>query len=401
MSWPLKLSIYALCIFFTSASYTMCIPFLPMYLLELGAPLDSIELWTAGVFSACFLIAGIMAPIWGKISDLKGKKLMAVRASILLCLSYILGGFITAPIHLLGIRVLQGFANGYLPVVLSMVSSQSPQSKLGSSLSIIQSSQLIGTVSGPLLGGILADIYGYRSSFIIAGCFLAIVSLITIFTPEEPKQQQHTTNQSSLWSDLKHCFITAEICIPLILFFMLQATIMATNPLMPLYVSELLGGLSDIGFYTGLACSAPPLIGAFCSPLWGVFGQKKGYYKAMALTFLGSGLCTIGQGLASSYTLLLISSGLLGLFIVGIMPALTASLTLSINSQFIGRAFGTLTMMGQFGAMVGPFLGAAVAKNQSISHQFYLSGAILIILGLFIGYRYFQHRARKISGTNT
>ena len=396
MSWPLKLTIYAICIFFISSSYTMCIPFLPVYLLELGAPREQIEIWTALVFSSCFLIAGIMAPIWGKVSDIKGKKSMAVRASILLCISYICGGFITAPIHLLGIRIMQGFANGYTPVVLSMVSSQSPKDKLGSSLSIIQSSQLIGTVSGPLIGGLLADIYGNRASFIIAGILLCLVSLITCVTPYSNDQSEITTSKSSIFADLKHCFVTREICEPLLLFFILQCAMLATNPLMALYVSKLICSFDDIGFYAGLACSIPPLIGAFFSPLWGIFGQKKGYYKAMALTFLGSGLCTIGQGSSSSYESLLVYSGLMGIFIVGIMPAMTASLTLATNSDFRGRAFGAMTMMGQFGAMLGPFMGATVSQNYSISHQFYLSGLILIAVSVLVGYRYYQGRHRKL-----
>lgn len=397
MSWPLKLTIYAICIYFTSASYTMCIPFLPVYLLELGAPKESIELWTALVFSSCFLIAGIMAPVWGKISDIKGKKSMAMRSALLLCISYSCGGIVTAPIQLLGMRIIQGFANGYLPVVLSMVSSQSPKEKLATSLSIIQSSQLVGTVSGPLIGGLLADVYGYRASFIISGIFLAIVVVITYLTPESKNTDEITTTKTSIFQDLKHCFITRDIFELLLLFFILQIAMLATNPLMALYVYELLGSFDNIGFYAGLACSIPPLVGAFFSPLWGMFGQKKGYYKVMSLTFLGSGIFTLLQGSASNYYSLLIYSGVLGLFIVGIMPSLTASLTVATSSDFRGRAFGALTMAGQFGAMFGPFLGAAVSKNYSISYQFYLSGLILIALSMFLSYRIYQKRKDKLT----
>ena len=54
--------------------YTMIIPFLPIYLLELGVPKDDVALWSGLVFGITFLIAGIMAPIWGKIADNKGEK---------------------------------------------------------------------------------------------------------------------------------------------------------------------------------------------------------------------------------------------------------------------------------------------------------------------------------------
>ena len=68
--------------------YTMIIPFLPIYLLELGVSKDDVALWSGLVFGITFLIAGIMAPIWGKIADNKGKKRMALRAGFAIAVSY-------------------------------------------------------------------------------------------------------------------------------------------------------------------------------------------------------------------------------------------------------------------------------------------------------------------------
>ena len=270
MSWKAKLWTYTVCIFFTSGSYTMCIPFLPVYLLELGAPEESIEVWSALVFSSCFLIAGIMAPVWGKISDTRGKKSMALRAAVLLALCYTLGGLVTAPIQLLGVRILQGFANGYLPVIMSIVSEDSPKEKLGTSMSFIQSAQLVGTVSGPLLGGSLAHIFGYRASFIIAGCCLTLVVFITYLVPGTKKAVAAVTKaapQTSIIADLKYCFtnpIVRELLIAGAIFSMVM---LAIQPLLSLYVAQLIGGYADVAFYAGLACSLPPLIGAFTSQI--------------------------------------------------------------------------------------------------------------------------------------
>ena len=64
--------------------YTMIIPFLPIYLLELGVPKADVALWSGLVFGITFLIAGIMAPIWGKIADNKGKKRMPCALALAL-----------------------------------------------------------------------------------------------------------------------------------------------------------------------------------------------------------------------------------------------------------------------------------------------------------------------------
>ena len=363
----------------------MCVPFLPVYLLELGAPKEDIEMWSALVFSSCFLIAGIMAPVWGKISDVKGKKSMALRASFLLCLCYTAGGLVTAPVQLLFIRILQGFANGYLPVVLSMVAQQSPRERLGTSMSIIHSSQLAGTVSGPLIGGLLADIYGYRSSFLIAGVYLAIVVIITWLTPEDKTSTQSARNNTSIIQDLKFCLTTPSISQILLLFFTFQMAMLATGPLMALYVAEMMGGYENAGLYAGIATSLPPMIGALIAPLWGMFGQRRGFFPALVITLSCSGIFVALQGVATTYSTLLIFSGFLGMFIVGILPSLNSALSVATTSDFKGRAFGAMTMAGQFGSMMGPIMAGVVSSYMTISHQFYVSGCILMLMAFMAG----------------
>lgn len=399
MSWNLRLGLYSFCIFFTSSSYTMCVPFLPVYLLELGAPEETIELWSALVFSSCFLIAGIMAPIWGKISDVKGKKSMALRSAILLFISYGVGGIVTAPIQLLGMRIIQGFANGYLPVILSMVSSQSPKEKVGTSLSFIQSSMLAGTVCGPLIGGLLAEAFGYRASFLIASAFLAFITVVTYIIPDSGDKSEITQERTTILQDLKTCFTDKVISEILALFFIFHLIMMAIQPLLSLYVGQLLGGYSDIAIYAGIAVSVPPMVGAIAAPIWGFLGQRHGYYRSMAAAFMGAGFFLILQSFAPTYTVLMILAALMGLFIVGVVPALNASITLATPPDFKGRAFGAATMATQFGCMFGPLLGAAIANLLAIRYQFAVSGTLMIVMSLYTGYRFIKNRKERIAAT--
>lgn len=60
--------------FFMASAYTMLIPFLPLYLLELGVSQARVHLWTGLVFSSAFFVAGIMGPVWGKMADTRGEE---------------------------------------------------------------------------------------------------------------------------------------------------------------------------------------------------------------------------------------------------------------------------------------------------------------------------------------
>jgi DHA1 family multidrug resistance protein-like MFS transporter len=123
MNWKLVLGILTANVLFMSSSYTMLIPFLPMYLtLELGVPESDVNIWSGIVFSASFVMSAVMAPIWGKLADKKGKRLMAIRASFLLSISYFLGGIVQTPEQLALMRLFQGFAAGLWPMELAIMS---------------------------------------------------------------------------------------------------------------------------------------------------------------------------------------------------------------------------------------------------------------------------------------
>ena len=283
---------------------------------------------------------------------------------------------------------------------MSIVSEESPKEKLGTSMSFIQSAQLVGTVSGPLIGGSLAHIFGYRASFIIAGCFLTLVVLITYLVPGTKKAAAAVKSvpHTSIIADLKYCFVNPIVRELLIAGAIFSMVMLAIQPLLSLYVAQLIGGYEDVAFYAGIACSLPPLIGAFTSPMWGYLGQRRGYYRVIALTTFGAGVFLAIQSQAPTYLILMIMSGLMGVFIVGFNPALCASLTLATPDDFKGRAFGALTMAGQLGCMVGPFLGAAVSSGLEMRYQFTVSGAVLILLSIYFGYRFVMLRHAKRQG---
>ena len=89
MNWKAVLAILTCNVVLMSASYTMLIPFLPMYLInELGVTSDNVNMWSGIIFSVTFIVSAVMAPIWGKLSDKKGRKPMAVRAGVGLAITY-------------------------------------------------------------------------------------------------------------------------------------------------------------------------------------------------------------------------------------------------------------------------------------------------------------------------
>lgn len=394
MGYKTKLYIFSLCVVFTSSSYTMLTPFLPLYLLDLGVGEHNIELWSAAVFSVCFLVGGTMAPLWGKLADKHGQKAMAVRSALLLTIAYTIGGLVQSPEQLFLMRILQGFAIGYLPAVLSMVSSFAPKDKLGASLGTVQSAQLIGTVGGPLIGGSLSHLFGMRASFFIAGILLFIAFAITVFMPSDKNESNKAAaSKSSIFSDIKWSFSNHDLREILCIFLCFNAVMVAIQPILPLFVAKLAGGFeNNVEVLSGIACSLPPFLGAITSPMWGAFGQRRGFFFSMSIALGGAGLFIFLQGFVTSITGLLIVSGMMGLFIVGVMPGLNASLALATPPEFRGRGFGVMTMCGQYGSMLGPLVSGTIAHMLTLEIQFITSGSFLMLLCVYTMLRVRQKR---------
>jgi len=395
MNWKRNLFVLGFSVACTSASYTMLIPFLPMYLLEIGVGESDVAMWSGVVFSVTFLVAAIMAPIWGKMADKKGKRPMLIRAGFCLGLVYLLGAFVTSPQQLFVVRVLQGFANGFLPASLAIVSTSVPQNKLGYSLGVIQTGQIIGTVLGPLLGGAIAHVVGMRSSFILAGILLFLITLFVAFLVKEPEHVERVDTKQAdegILDDLKYAYHNRRLVEMLALSFIISFANMVIQPVISLYIAQLQGSMDGVMLTSGIVFSLGGIAGALSTTFWGSFGQRRGYFFVMVLAFCGAGIFNFLQYFPATVIGFGIFQFLFGLFFVGANPAVSATLVKSTNADFRGRVFGLATAANQSGAMVGPLVGSFISTVIGIQYVFLFTGPMLFLIGLVVYYHYIGHQ---------
>ena len=81
INWKRNLLISWIGCFFTGASFSLVMPFIPLYIEELGAPASQVPLLSGLAISITALAAAIVAPIWGNLADRKGRRLMMIRAA--------------------------------------------------------------------------------------------------------------------------------------------------------------------------------------------------------------------------------------------------------------------------------------------------------------------------------
>lgn len=336
MNWKAVLAILTCNVVLMSASYTMLIPFLPMYLInELGVTSDNVNMWSGIIFSVTFIVSAVMAPIWGKLSDKKGRKPMAVRAGVGLAITYFICGIVSSPIQLMFARILQGFAAGLWPAELAIMSSYAPKEKLGFCMGVMQGALTAGGVIGPLLGGVLASVFGMRVSFFISAGALALITLITLIFIKEPPREAKTPEQLALAKEAEKVNLLKVPMIRRMLecAVVIQMAILILQPILTLYVAELHHSMDNVIMLSGMVFSLGGFAGAISAPLWGRYGQSHGFFRTMCITLAGTGFILIIQSIPSTLTPFAILQFVCGLFYAGVYPSINSILVKKKSSR--------------------------------------------------------------------
>ena len=381
MNWKAVLAILTCNVVLMSASYTMLIPFLPMYLInELGVTSDNVNMWSGIIFSVTFIVSAVMAPIWGKLSDKKGRKPMAVRAGVGLAITFICG-IVSSPIQLMFARILQGFAAGLWPAELAIMSSYAPKEKLGFCMGVMQGALTAGGVIGPLLGGVLASVFGMRVSFFISAGALALITLITLIFIKEPPREAKTPEQLALAKEAEKVNLLKVPMIRRMLecAVVIQMAILILQPILTLYVAELHHSMDNVIMLSGMVFSLGGFAGAISAPLWGRYGQSHGFFRTMCITLAGTGFILIIQSIPSTLTPFAILQFVCGLFYAGVYPSINSILVKKSPAEQRGRIFGLMFAAQQIGSTIGPLVGGFIGTFFGLKFVFIFAGILMFI----------------------
>lgn len=382
--WKRELAILWFSVLLSSASYTMIVPFLPLYLLELGVSEQAAPLWSGVIFSVTFLVGAILAPYWGARSDRHGQRKMVIRAGVSLAAVYFLGAWVRNPYELFAMRVLQGVASGFLPAALTMVASTVPRERMGWALGIMHTASSSGSILGPLLGGVWSHYYSMRMSFVAAAVVVFAATMGVRYFVQE-REIAESQKRGDILADMRAAAANRILLVMLGILLAVQMTVMIRQPLISLYVKDLTGSLEGAALYSGIVFSLPGVAGILAAPLWGELGQRRGFLLLLLIALLGTGLTNLLHLAIGSLWEFGVLQFLFGLFLAGAYPLINAIAMKYTDETFRGRMFGLTTTANQLGQMAGPLIGGVANSWLGIPVIFAWSGGILIAAALVVG----------------
>ena len=390
INWKVNLAVLWTGVFFAASSYTMCVPFLPVFLLrDLGVSQEEVSFWSGLVYSVTFLFAAIMAPYWEAMADKVGQKKMAIRAGVGLAITYIMSAVCQDEYQFFVIRGLIGLISGSVPASMSLVSSTMPMDKMGWGMGLMQTALSSGGILGPLMGGYLSSWFGIRASFWLSSVCLTIATLLVIFLVKDvPISEERRNRKVELISDLKEALKNKGILFTMIMFFLIQVCVMLLQPLITMYVGQLMGQVNDEAVQmAGVIFSLAGISGILAAPFWGKRGQRYGYVKTFCYITFGAGVVNLLQFFTTDVYQFAVVQFIYGLFLAGAIPNINANLAEVTDKSIRGKAFGLVTSAQMSGGFVGPLLGGALGYFLPTKLVIISTGIILISVA---GYTYLK-----------
>ena len=381
--WRRNLAVCMLGSFTTIVAMTLLLPFLPLYVEQLGVKDHAaIVQWSGAAFGATFFTAALVAPLWGRLADLYGRKLMLIRASLGMAVAMALIGMAQSVWQLLALRLLAGLLGGYASGSNVLVATQTPKDRTGWALGTLASAIMAGNLVGPLIGGLLPPLIGIRNTFFAAGgliflAFLATAFLIREERPARAAKAGKSKPRSIGWADIPD---RQPLIAMLFTGMLLMLANMSIEPIITVYVAQLLPDPSRVTMTAGVVMSAAALGSILSAARLGKLADRIGHWNVIVICLAVSALLLIPQAWVTSAWQLVLLRFLMGLSLGGLLPCIASVIRHKVPEGAAGQMLGYSTSAQYTGQVVGPLLGGFVGGHVGMRAVF-LGTCVLMAAG--------------------
>lgn len=363
MPWQRTLYIMIFAQLTSSVGFSIMFPFLPRYVEDLGSSTGlSLELLAALVFSSQALTMTIASPFWGAVSDRYGRKPMVERAAYSGAVTLALMAFAPNAEILVLLRALQGFLTGTVSAGNALVASSVPRERVGYAMGLLQLGLGSGVAVGPFLGGVLADAFGYRATFIVTAVLLTVSGLMVTFGVKEnfKRPEPGAVKRGGMRSSWGNILRAPGVKTLYSLSFLGWLGRNMLTPILPLFIATLPVAASGVNTTIGLTVGIAAATGTLSAVYLGRLGDRTGHRTILVVCAAAAALLYLPQSFVTEFWHLLALQALTGIAVGGITPSLAALLSRSTAAGQEGSVYGLDNAIVSASRTAAPLLGAAV-----------------------------------------
>lgn len=366
--------------FITGLGFSMTMPFMPLFMESLGTYSQTqLNFYSGLAFSATYLSQAIMSPLWGSLADQKGRKLMCLRASGVMALTITATGLAQGVWSIIALRFLQGAFSGYINNAAAFIAGETPKRRSGTVLSTMMTANVAGNLLGPLFGGAIAGVGGYRLPFFVTGALMALAFALTAILTKEhfiPITKEKMKPAKEVLASLPN---KSLIFLMFTTTLIVQASLMSISPIISLLVKELMHNHGNVSFVSGVVAAAPGFGTLLAARYLGQKMDASGPTKVLMYGMTYQVVMFLPMFFIRDVWLLTLFRFLIGLSSAALLPAVQTVLTTQVDKQVFGRIFSYNQSFQAAGGVVGPLIGSAVSSVFDYEGVFLFTSLLLAI----------------------
>ena len=361
--WRRNQIVMTVVVFVVFTGFAFVLPFLPLYVRELGVQREEdVAQWAGILIGIAPLLAGLLAPLWGRLADRYGQKRMAVRALLSYVVLMVLTAYVTSVGQLFVLRAGVGLFGGIGPLGLAMATSRAPREHTGRAVGSIQSAQILSAAVGPLAGGLMADLLGIRFTFLVAAAACALsLALLVAFYDEGPRAAP------SEGEKISHAPLSAVLALPhvgalLLVLFLVNFVGRSFTPILPLHLQSLGLAPDRLAFSTGALISCYSVAAAISASTLGRASRRWAPRALLIGSLVAGALVVWPMGRVGSFHAVLALAVLLGLASGGALTLCYTIGGLVVSGAQRSTAFGFFSSAALFGGAVSPSVAGLLVR---------------------------------------
>ncbi|MBN3759638.1 MFS transporter [Burkholderia sp. Ac-20365] len=385
--WMRNLFVCVFGSFTTLVSLSMLLPFLPLYVKQLGveSQADVIQ-WSGVAFGATFLGTAVTAPLWGRLADRYGRKPMLIRAAVGMAVVMSLIGIAHNVYELVGLRLIAGLVGGYASASTVMVGTQAPRERAGWALGLLSTGALAGNLVGPLIGGLLPGLIGIRGTFFAGGAVIAVAALLTIvvvkedFQPDTDSKRKAASGTAATQTARTHYAVIGAL---LATAMMVLLANMSIEPVITVYVGSLGVAPDHLARIAGVVMACSAFGSMLTAARLGALADRIGGWNVIIGCLVVTGLVMIPQAFVHQWWQLAAMRAVMGMSLAGLLPAIAKLARHAVDESKTGQMLGYLQSAQFSGQVVGPVIGGQIAVWFGMHSVFFVTGSLLVVCAAF------------------
>ena len=383
LPWRRNLYIMFTAQLFSAVGFALTFPFFPLYVADLGTTTGlSIEFWSGMAFSAQAFTMMIASPIWGSVADRYGRKLMVERAMFGGALILVMMAFVSSAEQFVLLRAIQGLITGTVSAANSLVAASAPRERMGYAMGVLQVGQWGGIALGPIIGGTLADAFGFRVPFVVTSVLLFISGLLVLFFVREQfdkNAEASSRTQTGFINGWRHVLSMPGVVPTYSLRFMSSLGRSMVTPIMSLFILSLMSTQTGASSFTGLVVGIESAVATASAIYLGRLGDRIGHRRIVLWSAVAAVAIYTPQAFVTQAWQLLLLQAAGGVALGGLVASPSALLAQYTEPGEEGAVYGIENSIVAGARAVAPLVGAAVAVSLGYRGVFIMSALLMLV----------------------